>query len=121
VERLNKVIESSPEYEHHKPAPTTAEDKEHELAAWLNNLNLEGEEGEGEEDVHGCTNPRANPKRVELYRCTHCGNPSAVLRKCRCNKVRYVSDLFSSPPPFHFPGDYGSDDPFLFFSFSSRR
>jgi hypothetical protein len=51
VERLNKVIESSPEYEHHKPAPTTAEDKEHELAAWLNNLNLEGEEGEGEEDV----------------------------------------------------------------------
>jgi len=88
VERLNEVIENSPEYEHHKPAPTTNEDKEHELAAWLNNLDLEGEE----EDAHGCVNPRANPKRVELYRCTHCGNPSAVLRKCKCNKVRSVAN-----------------------------
>lgn len=94
VERLNEVIESSPEYEYHKPAPTTKEDKEHELAAWLNNLDLEGEE---EEDFHECTNPRANPKRVELYRCTHCGNPSAVLRKCKCNKVRLVSDLLFLP------------------------
>ena len=85
VEELNKVIENSPEYEQLRPAPTTVEDKEHELAAWLNNLDLGGEEGE---DTHGCVNPRANPKRVELYRCTHCGNPSAVLRKCRCNKVR---------------------------------
>jgi len=88
VERLNEVIESSPEYEYHKPAPTTKEDKEHELAAWLNNLDVEGEEYEDEESSHGCANPRANPKRVELYRCTHCGNPSAVLRKCKCNKVR---------------------------------
>ena len=85
VEELNKVIENSPEYEQLRPAPTTVEDKEHELAAWLNNLDLGGEEGE---DAHGCVNLRANPKRVELYRCTHCGNPSAVLRKCRCNKVR---------------------------------
>lgn len=100
VERLGKVIESSSEYEHYKPTPTTTEDKEHELAAWLNNLDLEGEQGEegGGEDAHGCTNPRANPKRVELYRCTHCGNPSAVLRKCRCDKVRSASKLFTSPP-----------------------
>lgn len=90
VGRLNEVIESSAEYEHHKPAPTTKEDKEHELAAWLNNLDLDGEQGEGE-DAHGCANLRANPKRVELYRCTHCGNPSAILRKCKCNKVRSVS------------------------------
>ena len=95
VEKLNEVIERSPEYEHHKPAPTTKEDKEHELAAWLNNLDLEGEEGEEEEDSHGCANPRVNPKRVELYRCTHCGNPSAILRKCRCNKVRLVSVGFT--------------------------
>ena len=88
VERLDKVIELSREYEHHKPAPTTAEDKGHELVAWFNNLDLEGEEGG--EDIHGCVNPRANPKRVELYRCSECGNPSAVLRKCRCNKVRSV-------------------------------
>jgi hypothetical protein len=93
VERLNEVIESSPEYEQHKPAPTTAEDKEHELAAWLNNLDLEGEDEEGE-GAHGCVNPKA---RVELYRCTHCGNPSAVLRKCRCNKVRSVSGFFFLP------------------------
>lgn len=106
MESLNKVIEGSPEYEFHKPAPTTKEDKEHELAAWLNNLDLEGEEGEGE-DFRGCANPKASPKGVELCRCTHCGNPSAVLRKCKCNKVRSVSDP-SSPPPapcadFGFP------------------
>ena len=84
MEGLNEVIESSVEYEHHKPAPTTKEDKEHELAAWLNNLDLD----DAGEDGRGCANLRANPKRVELYRCTHCGNPSAVLRKCKCNKVR---------------------------------
>ena len=96
VERLSRVIENSPDYEDHFPAPITTEDKEHELAAWLNNLDLEGEESKEEgEDAHGCANPRANPKRVELYRCTHCGNPSAVLRKCRCNKVRLVSDFFA--------------------------
>lgn len=93
VERLNEVIESSPEYEHHRPAPTTKEDTEYELAAWLNNLDLEGEADDEEEGAHGCVDGKANPKRVELYRCTHCGNPSAVLRKCRCSKVRSVSDL----------------------------
>lgn len=91
VERLNEVIGSSAEYEHHKPAPTTKGDKERELAAWLNNLDLDGEQDE-EEGAHGYANLRANPKRVELYRCTHCGNPSAILRKCKCNKVRSVSD-----------------------------
>ena len=100
VERLNEVIESSPEYEYHKPAPTTKEDTEHELAAWLNNLDLEGEEDD-EEGAHGWVDGKANPKRVELYRCTHCGNPSAVLRRCRCNKVRSVSDLSTRPPTFH--------------------
>ena len=98
VESLNQVIENSPEYEQLRPVPTTAEDKEHELAAWLNNLDIGGEEGE---DSHGCDNPRANPKRVELYRCTHCGNPSAVLRKCRCNTVRSVSSPFHFSPRFH--------------------
>jgi hypothetical protein len=87
VERLNEVIESTAEYEHHQPAPTTKEDKEHELAVWLNNLDLDGKQ-DGGEDGHGSANLGANPKRVELYRCTHCGNPSAVLRKCKCNKVR---------------------------------
>ena len=93
VERLNEVIESSPEHEHYNPAPTTKEDKEHELAAWLNNLDLDGDQDEGE-DAQGCVNLRANPKRVELYRCTHCGNPSAILRKCKCNKVRLAPDPF---------------------------
>ena len=87
VEGLNEVIESSAEYEHHKPAPTTKEDKEDELAAWLNDLDLDEEEGG---DVHEHAKSRVNAKRVELYRCTHCGNPSAVLRKCKCNKVRLV-------------------------------
>jgi len=113
VERLNEVIESSPEYEFHKPAPTTKEDKEHELAEWLNDLDLEGGEAEEEEGAHGCVNSRANPKRVELYRCTYCGNPSAVLRKCRCSKVRSVSD--PSLPPFLVT--IVSDEPRFFFSF----
>jgi hypothetical protein len=43
VERLNEVIEGSADYEHHKPAPTTKEDKEDELAAWFNNLDLDGQ------------------------------------------------------------------------------
>lgn len=86
VERLNEVIEGSADYEDHKPAPMTKGDRERELAAWLNNLDL-GEEDE-EEDNHACANLKANPKRVELYRCTYCGNPSAALRKCKCNKVR---------------------------------
>lgn len=97
MESLNKVIEGSPEYEFHKPAPTTKEDKEHELAAWLNNHDFEGEEDE-DEDSHGWVNPKASPKGVELHRCTHCGNPSAVLRKCKCSKVRSVSDR--PPPPY---------------------
>ena len=104
MERLNEVIESSADYERHQPAPTTKEDKEHELATWLNNLDLDGEQHEEGEDAHGCATLRANPKRVELYRCTHCGNPSAVLRKCKCSKVRSVSDTFPTSCLCFHPG-----------------
>ena len=95
------MIKSCPDYEHHDPAPITNEDKERELAAWLNNLDLE--RGESQEDAHGCAKLRENPKGVEIYRCKECGNPSAALRKCKCDKVRSVSDPFHSMSSTSFP------------------
>ncbi|KAJ6616468.1 hypothetical protein B0H10DRAFT_1949115 [Mycena sp. CBHHK59/15] len=65
------------------PAPT-AEKVEDDLAAWLGDIHLEGEL-----DEH-CPPPTFNTSHVELYRCSWCGNPSAVLRKCAaCAKTRY--------------------------------
>ncbi|KAJ2912907.1 hypothetical protein MD484_g7504, partial [Candolleomyces efflorescens] len=60
-----------------------------DLAAWLDNMHLE--EGEKEPDV-AHVHPRISSNQVDLYRCSHCGNPSAALRKCSgCEKARYVS------------------------------
>ena len=58
-----------------------------DLAAWLDDVNLENEEHD-----HGhCVSPtRVFESNVELYRCSWCSNPSAVLRKCSgCNKTRW--------------------------------
>ena len=63
---------------------------EDNLAAWLEGLRVEGDEDE--EDQKWCAHPTTNMNSVALYRCSYCGNPSAVLRKCSgCNKTRYVS------------------------------
>ncbi|KAF8962295.1 hypothetical protein BDZ97DRAFT_1663105 [Flammula alnicola] len=63
---------------------------EDDLAAWLDDLRLE----DGTlEDVIQCGSglgPKVNADDIDLYRCSWCGNPSAVLRKCaRCSKTRY--------------------------------
>ncbi|KAF7334284.1 Bin3-type SAM domain-containing protein [Mycena sanguinolenta] len=60
----------------------TAEKVEDDLAAWLEDLHLEGER-----DDRPTMTTFSN---VELYRCSWCGNPSAILRKCAgCSKARY--------------------------------
>jgi hypothetical protein len=57
-----------------------------DLAAWLDNMHLEDGDGDGHghgkgpDVVH--THPRISSNQVDLYRCSHCGNPSAALRKC---------------------------------------
>ncbi|EPQ53631.1 hypothetical protein GLOTRDRAFT_63247 [Gloeophyllum trabeum ATCC 11539] len=63
------------------------EEQEDDLAAWLDDLHLDN----GERDhPHKCSHPKVNVNSVSLYRCSWCGNPSAVLRKCGgCNKARY--------------------------------
>ncbi|KAF8217753.1 hypothetical protein K438DRAFT_1656655 [Mycena galopus ATCC 62051] len=58
---------------------------EDDLAAWLGDLHLEDEHNE-----HSKPTPTFNSSHLELYRCSWCGNPSAVLRKCAgCSKARY--------------------------------
>ena len=38
---------------------------------------------------HACSHPKISMNNAALYRCTWCGNPSAVLRKCGgCGKTR---------------------------------
>ncbi|KAF7348541.1 Bin3-type SAM domain-containing protein [Mycena venus] len=61
----------------------SAEKVEDDLAAWLGDLHLEGEQ-----DSHSQPATFSN-SHVELYRCSWCGNPSAILRKCAgCSKAR---------------------------------
>jgi hypothetical protein len=76
------------------PAPS-AEKVEDDLAAWLGDMHLEGE------DDH-CHKPATfSTLHVELYRCSWCGNPSAALRKCGgCSKTRFVLCDFH---PTQFP------------------
>lgn len=61
-----------------------------DLASWLDS-SLHVEDAIEEEHPKACSHPVINPNRVELYRCSWCGNPSAVLRKCRaCGLTRCV-------------------------------
>ncbi|GJE93743.1 hypothetical protein PsYK624_099040 [Phanerochaete sordida] len=54
------------------------------LAAWLEGLGVE------DHDTHHCSHPSLNTSHAELWHCSHCHNPSAVLRKCSgCGKTRY--------------------------------
>ncbi|KAJ7253706.1 hypothetical protein B0H12DRAFT_1116271 [Mycena haematopus] len=62
----------------------TAEKVEDDLAAWLGDLHLEGER-----DDHSQLAAFSNSS-VELFQCSWCRNPSAILRKCAgCSKARY--------------------------------
>ena len=83
IARVDKMDLHSAEA-HRLPSPAKAEDS---LAAWLENMSVDDAP-----DEHGrCAHPKIMPTAVELYRCSHCGNPSAVLKKCgRCGKTRCV-------------------------------
>jgi hypothetical protein len=60
---------------------------EDDLAAWLENI--QGDDGLEEPKPDHCAHPKINQNRIGLYRCSHCGNPSAALRKCAsCSKAR---------------------------------
>ncbi|EMD40212.1 hypothetical protein CERSUDRAFT_112416 [Gelatoporia subvermispora B] len=68
-----------------------AEKAEDDLAVWLENLHME----DGETHVpERCTHPRISTNSIELYRCSWCKNPSAVLRKCGgCGRTRYCDGV----------------------------
>ncbi|EIW77014.1 hypothetical protein CONPUDRAFT_129170 [Coniophora puteana RWD-64-598 SS2] len=93
-------------------APLDEEKASGDFAAWLGELKLNGDGSDGDGDGDGSgvdghsdrfgayggggcrprphAHPKVAPNRVALYRCSWCGNPSAVLRKCSgCEKARY--------------------------------
>lgn len=57
---------------------------EDNLAAWLEGLSVEDHE------QRLCGHPALGTSHAELWHCSYCHNPSAVLRKCSgCGKTRY--------------------------------
>ncbi|CAA7261151.1 unnamed protein product [Cyclocybe aegerita] len=56
-----------------------------DLAAWLENVHIEGGGSQADHHHHhggnGDLHSKVNIDNVALYRCSWCGNPSAVLRK----------------------------------------
>ena len=64
-----------------------------DLAAWLGDMDIHGSDSEEPCHTHGGgrrgPSGRSEKKGYELYRCSWCGNPSAVLRRCGgCGKTR---------------------------------
>ncbi|KAF9653747.1 hypothetical protein BDM02DRAFT_3182742 [Thelephora ganbajun] len=83
--KINQLLANEWDYKHkNNPVPENVERRMDELTAWLEKLDIDPAESK---QTH-CVNPKVNPNRVVLYRCTHCGTPSAVLRRCKCGKVR---------------------------------
>ncbi|EKM57053.1 uncharacterized protein PHACADRAFT_254580 [Phanerochaete carnosa HHB-10118-sp] len=79
IPRLDNNPHSSEDVQ--KRSALNAEDN---LAAWLEGLSVE-EHGE-----RHCSHPSLNASPAELWHCSHCHNPSAMLRKCSgCGKTRY--------------------------------
>lgn len=77
IEHFGRLAE-----EHHKD--DTLEQSYDDLAKWI-----ESGEGQEERGTCGARPPPMNRGRVELYMCSYCRNPSAVLRKCGgCGKAR---------------------------------
>ncbi|RDX49823.1 hypothetical protein OH76DRAFT_1482910 [Lentinus brumalis] len=67
-----------------------------DLSEWLGNVSIDDEHAN--HDHHGCAGhapgsqvpATAETSSYELYRCSWCGNPSAVLKRCGgCGKTRY--------------------------------
>lgn len=62
-------------------------DLDEEIAAWVDGLRLDDAEKPCKPHrLH----PKINSNHVELYRCSWCSNPSAILKKCSgCAATRY--------------------------------
>ncbi|KAI0748734.1 hypothetical protein C8Q80DRAFT_1173343 [Daedaleopsis nitida] len=88
----------------HAAAPRSPAHADDDLAEWLGNVELGDDDAEGNCHAHGATchghhrgaarrrgdAPSAETANYELYRCSWCGNPSAILRRCGgCGKTRY--------------------------------
>ncbi|KAH6905836.1 hypothetical protein BKA70DRAFT_1107218 [Coprinopsis sp. MPI-PUGE-AT-0042] len=107
MEKYGELFKRQAE-ERELPAVAPPSDKntiEDDLAAWLDNLQLE--EGEASDDenhgghdhchrrdmnrhIHEIAYTKDPADRAALYRCSYCGNPSAGLKKCSgCEKARY--------------------------------
>ena len=72
--------------------PISSTQADDDLAAWLENVKLD-DEADDHAHARRCTHPKISTNNVALYRCSWCGNPSAVLRKCGgCGRTRFVFD-----------------------------
>ena len=93
------------------PSPLEVGKARDDLAAWLDNLHLDCDEGcsgshphgslkdhraNGEQDASSpsekyVANPKISGNMVALHRCSRCGNPSAMLKKCSgCSNARWA-------------------------------
>ena len=66
---------------------------EDSLAQWLERFDITDVDNRGHAiHEHRGIHATINLSEVDLYRCSWCGNPSAILRKCRgCGKTRCKS------------------------------
>ncbi|KAI5823770.1 hypothetical protein K523DRAFT_366540 [Schizophyllum commune Tattone D] len=104
VEEWAHVLAHADRMEHLR-APEPWETTPDELAEWLSGTGLDDED-DGHGGLHGtgahshghnahchCMPEEFSEAKMsdfQLYRCSYCGNPSAVLRKCSgCGKTRY--------------------------------
>ena len=81
-----------------KSQEKSTEKAEDTLAAWIDGLHIDdAEDGEPRHAHHRCGRYNVasiNHAQLELYRCSHCQNPSAILRRCSgCGKTRYVTEF----------------------------
>ncbi|KAI0313900.1 hypothetical protein OF83DRAFT_491797 [Amylostereum chailletii] len=69
---------------------------EDNLTEWLSKVELEDTDMSGRSSAHHHTHhphPSINMNEVHLYRCSWCGNPSAMLKRCRgCQRARYCDE-----------------------------
>jgi hypothetical protein len=79
VQEFGSVIAKADSESPDASVPVSREKLEDDLAAWLEDMHVD--DGEHDSKLSGL-HPIINTNHVALYRCSWCGNPSAVLRKC---------------------------------------
>ena len=66
---------------------------EDDLETWLSNMRLE--DGTLEQTLR-CGSEKAHFEHVTLYKCSWCGNPSSILRKCAFSQISLVAKNYIS-------------------------